>query len=369
MADKKGKPKSRGNGQGTAILAKNKKSWIAIVTVGKKLVDGKFYTVRKKKSGFPTKKAALAYCPKLLSEGQIDPAAKYTLQEVYEMWEEFYEDRVGASTMDDYKYAYKHFKPYHSIYIRSITPENLQECLDKCKSGKRTHQNMKVTAGLIWRYAVDHKIVDRDITRNLFIGRHESVKRDPLTDEEVEMFKSEIGKTRYAEYIYALCYLGFRPGELLKLHKDDLHEQEIDGKKVYYLVGGGKTQAGRDRIVVIPPQILDIVLARKKVEGTDFLFPQYVYSRKKPYNFVGFKQMSDEYLRDSVFKKLAKKFGMDEKKVPYCARHTYADKLDEAAGSDKSKAKLIGHKDYKFTEYKYQSTQIAALNEVAESIK
>ena len=366
---KKGKPKSRGNGQGTAILSKNKKSWIAVVTIGKKQIGNRIQTVRKKKSGFPTKKAALAYCPVLLAEGNIGSSARYTLQEVYEMWEKSYEDRVVKSTMDDYRYAYKHFEAFSSVYIDTITPENLQECLDKCKAGKRTHQNMKVTAGLIWRYAVDHRIIDRDITRNLFIGRHESVKRDPLTDEEVEMFKSEIGKTQYAEYIYALCYLGFRPGELLKLHKDDLHEQEIDGKKIYYLVGGGKTQAGRDRAVVIPPQILDMILVRKEVEGTNLLFPQYVYSRKKPYSFVGFKQMSDEYLRDSVFKKLAKKFGMDEKKVPYCARHTYADKLDDAAGSDKSKAKLIGHKDYKFTEDKYQSIQIAALNKVAESLK
>lgn len=369
MADKKGKPKGRGNGQGTAILAKNKKSWIAIVTVGKKVVDGKFYTVRKKKSGFPTKKAALAYCPTLLAEGHIDKHSRYTLQEVYEMWESYYEPRVGSSTMDNYRYAYKHFKSLHSIYIDSIEPENLQECMDKCKSGKRTHQNMKVTAGLIWAWAVDHKILDRDITRNLFIGHLESIKREPLTDEEVEMFKNAIGEEKYAEYIYCLCYLGFRPGELLELKKDSLHEEEIDGKKVYYFIGGKKTEAGRNRIVVIPSQILDIVLQRKEVEGTDLLFPQYVYSRKKPYDFIGFKQMTDEYLRDSIFKKMAKKFGIDSKKVPYCARHTYADKLEKAAGSDRSKAKLIGHKDYKFTKDKYQSTQIAALNEVAESIK
>lgn len=367
--DKKGKPKSRGNGQGTAILSKNKKSWIAIVTVGKKLVNGKFQTIRKKKSGFPTKKAALAYCPVLLAEGQVDKTARYTLQEVYEMWEKYYEPRVGESTMVDYKSAYKHFKEVHGIYMDIITPENLQECMDNCKAGKRTHQNMKCTVGLIWKYAVDHKIIDRDITRNLFIGHLESDKREPLTEEEVQMFKDAIGKEKYAEYIYCLCYLGFRPGELLELHKDALREKVIDDKTIYYLVGGKKTEAGRNRIVVVPSQILDIVLSREEVEGTDLLFPQYVYSRKKPYDFVGFKQMTDEYLRDSVFKKLAKKFGIDEKKVPYCARHTYADKLDKAAGSDKSKAKLIGHTDYSFTQHKYQSDNIADLNEVAESLE
>lgn len=366
---KKGKPKARGNGQGSAILSKNKKSWIAVVTIGKKVVNGKFYTIRKKKSGFPTKKAALAYCPTLLAEANVVKAAHYTLQEVYEMWEPYYEPRVDKSTMDNYRYAYKHFSNLQNIYIDAIEPEDLQECMDNCKSGKRTHQNMKCTAGLIWAYAVDHKIIDRDITRNLFIGHLESIKREPLTDDEVEMFKSEIGKTPYSEYIYCLCYLGFRPGELLELKKNDLHEKEIDDKKVYYFIGGKKTQAGRNRMVVIPSQILDIILERKNIEDTDLLFPQYVYNRKKPYEFLGFKQMSDEYLRDSVFKKLAKKFGIDPKKVPYCARHTYADKLEKAAGKEKDKARLIGHANWQFTQDKYQSTQIAALNEVIESIE
>ena len=365
MAEKKGKPKSRGNGQGTAILAKNKKSWISIVTIGKK--NG--IPVRKKKSGFPTKKAALAYCPTLLAEGHLDTTAKYTLDEVYKMWEPYYEPRVDESTMVCYKSAYKHFKALHPIYIKSITPENLQECMDECKAGKRTHQNMKCIAGLLWAYAVDHKLIDRDITRNLFIGHGESQQREPLTDEEVQIFKDNIGKIRYSEYIYCLCYLGFRPGELLELRKDSLHEETIDDKKIYYFVGGKKTQAGRNRKVVIPAQILDIVLGRLWIPGTDLLFPQYEFSRKKPYEFVKFKKMSDEYLRDSVFKKMALKFGIDEKKVPYCARHTYADKLEKAAGKDKDKAKLIGHSDFLFTQHKYQSTDIADLNTVVESIE
>jgi len=367
MTENKRKVKTRGNGQGTAILAKNKKSWVAVVTIGKNKITGKL--IRRSKSGFPTKRAALAYCPTLLAECNRTQKPKYTLHEVYEMWENYYESRVGASTMDNYKYAYKHFSKIQHVYISSIEPEDLQECMDKCTAGKRTHQNMKCTAGLIWAYAVDHKILDRDITRNLFIGKHETEQRDPITEDEVKKFKEEIGKTRYADYIYALCYLGFRPGELLELRKEDLHSQVIDKKTVYYLVGGKKTEAGRNRTVVVPSQVLDIVLQRLWVPGTDLLFPQYVFSRKKPYDFVGFKEMSDEYLRDSVFKKLAKKFDIDKKKVPYCARHTYADKLDKAAGTDKSKAKLIGHRDYDFTQHKYQSNNLADLNEVVKSIK
>ena len=362
---KKGKPKSRGNGQGTAILSANKKTWIAIYTDGAKLVDGKYKLNRKKKSGFATKKEALAYC---LNHNNTQ-SIPYTLAEVYEQWEQYYNSRVDNSTMVCYRSAYLHFHDLHNTRMDIITPEDLQACMDACPAGKRTHQNMKCVAGLLWAYAVDHKILDRDITRNLFIGHSESKKRDPLTEEEVLIFKNNIGKIRYCEYIYALCYLGFRPGELLELRKDNLHIEVKDEKKIYYFVAGKKTQAGRNRKVVIPVQILDIVLDRLWIPGTDLLFPQYEFNRKKPYDFVRFKQMSDEYLRDSVFKKIAAKYGIDKEKVPYCARHTYADKLDKAAGSDKSKAKLIGHSDYQFTQHQYQSDNIEDLNKVAESLE
>ena len=365
---KKGKSKSRGNGQGTAILAPNKKSWIAIVTVGKSLHNGVYKLQRKKKSGFPTKKDALAYCMSY-DRASLEQKPRLTLQEVYNQWEPFYSPRIDASTMVCYKSAYKHFSDIHGVYMDIITPENLQDCLDDCPSGKRTHQNMKCVAGLLWAYAVDHKIIDRDITRNLFIGHGESEQREPLTEEEVEIFKNEINNTRYAEYIYALCYLGFRPGELLELKKSDFHIQIKNGKTIYYFIAGKKTQAGRNRIVVIPNQILDIIIERLWIPGTDLLFPQYVFSRKKPYDFIEFKEMSDAYLRDSVFKKIAAEHNIDSKKVPYCARHTYADKLDKAAGSDKNKAELIGHQSYEFTQSKYQSKDIDGLNEVVQSLE
>ena len=365
-----GKPKARGNGQGTAILSKNKKSWTAVVTIRSEIKDGKYRLIRKKKSGFPTKRAALEACALLAAQANApkEKRARYTLKEVYAMWEAYYSPRVDESTMVCYSSAYKHFSEIHDIYIDLIEPENLQSCMDACPAGKRTHQNMKVTAGLIWAYAVDHKIIDRDITRNLFIGKLESKQRESLTDKEVDIFKQSIGKERYAEYVYCLCYLGFRPGELLELKKSALHSKEIDNKTVYYLVGGKKTQAGRNRMVIVPAQILDIVLSRLYVPGTDYLFPQYVFSRKKPYKFLMFKEMSDEFLRDA-FKKIANKHGIKDTKVPYSARHTYADKLGKAEGSDKDKAKLIGHTDFKFTQDKYMSTDIAGLNAVVESIK
>ena len=236
--------------------------------------------------------------------------------------------------------------------------------MDDCKAGKRTHQNMKVVAGLLWKYAMDHEYTQRNIAENLYIGKGQSVQREPLTEDEVEAFRKAIGKERYAEYIYCLCYLGFRPGEFLSLRKE--HFKIIDGIEV--LINGSKTEAGKDRIVVIPPQIIDIIRDRLFIPGTDLLFPMYRMTRKTDI-LREFKPMTDEYLNKHVFKPLSERLGIAPGKVPYSARHTYSDKLKAAEGSDKAKAGLMGHTDYAFTQSHYQSTEMDELIAVAATIK
>ena len=61
--------------------------------------------------------------------------------------------------------------------------------------------------------------------------------------------------------------------------------------------------------------------------------------------------------------------GIAEGKVPYCARHTYADKLKKANGDTMAKAALMGHTDYAFTQRAYQSVTEKDLKQIASSIR
>ena len=356
------KIKNRGNGQGCAFRSPNGKSWTALQTVYNP------FRKTKKKSGFPSKAAALAYCPVLRSE-LLNNAPKMepkTLDQVYKEWEPWYEHRVKS--MSGYKAAYAHFHALHNRLIDSITAGELQACMDACEAGKRTHQMMKVVSGLLWGFAFDRKYVERKITENLYTGKGAIIKREALDKNEVETIRKAIGKHRYAEYIYCLCYLGFRPGEMLELKKSQLREE----KGIWYLVEGKKTEAGRDRIVPIPDRILPYVISRTYVPGTDLLFPRYIFtkiSKKRPSSvFLGFKQMTDAYFREMVFKPMMEDLGIAAGKVPYCARHTYADLLKNAVGDDRDKAALIGHSDYTFTQTKYQSTNLDELNNITKNL-
>ena len=374
MNDRKQRVKSRGNGQGTAYKRGN--SWTACVTVGWILPEDPSkpkVPVRKTKGGFKTKKEAINYCPVLLKS--TEGLNRMTLQETWNAWSEMYADRVIPSTLGCYRAAYNYFAPLHGTYMDLITADDLQKCMDDCPAGHRTHQNMKCVAGLLWGYAFDHNAVLKDITGNLYIGKGSSVQRDPIDIAEVKAIYKSIGQLRYAEYIYCLCFLGFRPGEMLELKKNMLHYAVIPAdddnpeRYVWYFVNGKKTPAGKDRIVIVPDQILEIVLSRLFIPGTEFVFPMYCFSRKKGGPLIRFKQMSHDYFNKHVFKPIMIALGFSSAKVPYCARHTYADMLKKATGSDKDKAAMFGHSNYLFTQDKYQSTHLLELKSIVDSFK
>ena len=371
---KKRKLKSRGNGQGTVYQRPGETTWTVEVVTGWRFVDGDpskpKRPVRKKKGGFKTKKAALDYVPTL--QGKTKDQVRMTMEEVYLAWKSSYEKRIDSSTMGCYISAFKHFREFHGVYMNQITSENLQACMDACTAGKRTHQNMRTIAGLLWRYAIDKNVIDKDITRTLYTGKGKSVQREALTEKEEETIFNAIGKIRYAEYVYCLIWLGYRPGEFLQLKKSQLFCANLADKPkdntipVWYFVNGMKTDAGRDRIVVVPDKILPYILERTYIPGTDLIFPQYQFDRKKE-KLLYFKQMTDAYFREFVFKPMMKQLGIAEGKVPYGARHSYANKLKNAKGTDADKARLVGHSDYAFTQSAYQTSSLAELKAIVDS--
>ena len=95
MSEYKRKPKSRGNGQGTAYKRGN--TWTAQVVVGWK--NG--CPVKRTKGGFATKRDAINYCPTLLA----NPGAKKTkkLNDYWEYYEENDYSRLSSSQKTSYK--------------------------------------------------------------------------------------------------------------------------------------------------------------------------------------------------------------------------------------------------------------------------
>lgn len=338
----------RPNGSGNVY--KRGRTWTARCVDHYKPADNAvgFRPVWKTKGGFATKREAMAYLPELIRSVRNEHPAQ-PFKAVFDAWQASYEGRIGASTMAGYVAAFQHFAVLHHVKIDSISATDLQRCLDDCPRGKRTKQMMKVVAGLVCKYAMDDNQITRNPAANLYVGKDETAHYAPLTEEELASV--EASGLPYAEYVVAMCYLGHRPAEFFALRKSDLHQEGA----IWYLVGGIKTDAGKDRAVTVPPRIMPIIHARIAVEDTELLFPRE--DHKRDGSFAGYSQMPVQYFRTHIWAPMMAALGL-EGRVPYATRHTYANKIKRATGDEKDKAGLMGHASYDTTREHYQTTSL-----------
>ena len=347
------RPKVRGNGQGTAY--RRGRTWTACITIGWKTTPtGHAQAVRRTKGGFSTKREALAYCQQLKAAPKDKP--KLTLQQVYDAWLPAHEARVSKSTMDCYRAAFKYFDDLRYRLIADIDVDELQECLDACPRARRTRENMKAVIGLLYKYAIPRHQATMNLAEYLHTGDNDKSTRPPFSPEQVERIRQRIGITPYADVVYVLIYTGFRPAELFSLTKDSYR----DG----VLYGGIKTEAGKDRAVPVSPKVLPII-EEHVTNCHGFLFPR-----------ENGEQMTVAYFRDYCFYPVLAAAGIQPIPTadrpayytPYSCRHTFANLLKGASGSDVDKAKLIGHADYTTTKKMYQSAELEAMRKIIEEL-
>jgi integrase len=239
----------------------------------------------------------------------------------------------------------------------SIGLDDLQECMDNCAKGKRTHENMKTLGTLLYKYALPRHISDMNYAQYLNTGDGTKTTRPAFSPEQVETIKNAIGAVYGADYIYCLIYLGFRPGEMLELERDD-----YDAKEKAF-IGGFKTEAGTDRPVTISPKILPII-QELVMKADPYIFPRPEGT-----------QMNDDYFREQLFYPAMAALGFQpmptvgEKStyVPYCCRHTFANLMKNVQGSDTDKAALMGHADASMTK-KYQSADYASIRAITDKL-
>ena len=380
----------RPNGAGTA--RQRGKTWTAIYHAGHIVVDGKQRPDEITLGGFLKKSAALDFVPVLKASAKIpkaernaalnqakqlptitdalkhietykrrSPTEDITFKALYERWLPFYEPRCDKSTMSGHRAALAYFKDLWQLPFAQLSADDLQDCIDACPKGRRTQENMKSLGKRLYEYAIGRALVDRNYASYVYISKDGNRRRPPLKVEHVELIRSQIGRYPLAEYVYCLCYLGFRPNEMLQLTKDAYHSE--DG--VEYLIGGFKTDAGTDRAVTIAPQIAPIVRRLADAPGL-YLFPG-----------PDGEKIDDEYFREKVFYPLLAHLKIQDLPtkdnpatyVPYSCRHYFSDLLKYADGADTDKAALMGHTEYETTKRLYQSADLKAMQRITNSFQ
>lgn len=350
-AEKSIRVKHRGNGTGCVYKANGK--WAAEITKGYKIENDKRQRVIAKKYGFKTKKEALEYLTVL--KGQQGREKNITWQQLYDLWLPTH--RAGPSTMACYKSAEKYFSLVAFRKMKDIDIDDLQECMDDCPKGKRTRQLMKTLSGLLYKYAVPRDYAKRNLSEYLTVSGESSASRSSFSSDQIELIRRAVDVIPYADYIYCMCYLGFRPSEFLALDVKDYD------RKNKTLTGGAKTEAGKNRIVTISPKIQPIIdrLVKNRIAGALFCG-----ENGDPILY--------DHFRDDIFYPTLDKIGIENpiengrhKFSPHTCRHTFATLMKNIDAADKDKLELIGHTSTEMLRY-YQDVNIQDLRKITDLI-
>lgn len=341
--------RKRGNGEGTVFKAKNG-SWSVEVTIGWDDEDGKLIRRARRKTGFATKNEAIAHIP-LMRQDLPKQDLNVKFKDLYKKWMDRHSEKVSKSTINCYKSAYKYFSSLYYVEIAKIRTEHLQKCIDECPHGTRTRENMKALGTSLWRYAMEHDIVDRNYAEYLYVKKEESAEKIAFSREQLDTMWANVDAVPNIKYVLVLCYTGMRLSEMLEAMTDNYDPEEG------YFITGVKTDAGKNRVITISPKIRPFF--------EDFAKGKYLFFKDK---------MAPKKFRKELFYSALQALNMDPLDeegdhifTPHCCRHTFATLMKNVNAPATDKQKLIGHAKFEMTAH-YTHTDIDSLKAITDNL-
>lgn len=332
----------REHGSGTVYQDKRyKKPWIACAP------SSKYGKGRQYIGSYATRNEARAALEDYIKNGRPD-LYNATLADIYDMWSKTHYNSVSYSAVKLYTSMWKRFKDVQDMPARDIRTAHIQEIVNAATS-KSAADIIKAMATMLCKCAMENDIVQKNYAEFVKIPKFEKKEKRIFTDKEIKALWKH-SKRKSVQVVLFMIYTGFRVGEMLKLTVEDIHLSEG------YIIGGEKTEAGKNRIVPIPPNIPELkefVRQWCSSVGSGKLFP-----------------MRRERFREDIFDDALEAAHIDpEGLTPHSTRHTFAS-LSSAAGiKPESLQKIIGHANYATTAEVYIHQDITKLIEEMRKIK
>lgn len=332
QAQEKRKALKRANGTGTVykLQGRRKRPWVAAKN---KVIIGYF----------ETKTAALDALSRLAGRS-LDERYNMTFSDVFEAWKVEHYKEITAAGKQSYNRAYDVFEPIHGKKFRDLRTSDFQTVLNPYMG--QSHSTVSKHKQLITQMSA-WAIREELITTNFaaFVKLPENVKKEKeiFSDADIEKLKTDGSEA--AKIVLMLIYTGMRIGELFSLPLENYHGN--------YVIGGEKTEAGRNRVIPIRP------------EGRTYF--EYFASRADgPLLLSGYsgQRVLANYRRRDYYP-LLESLGI-ERKTPHATRHTYASRARKDGMPPEILQKILGHADYSTTANIYLHTDIDELIKAVE---
>ena len=349
---RKGKKKmaKRENGSGSIVRRKlaNGTKYVAYAPAKYEIIDGRIQAIRQKVGSFDKKAEARAALDDYLKH----PTSKYnyTLRQIYDEWASFAFADIKHQTKTNYTTCWDKIcacpePKIQDKLIREITTGEIRRVLDYYapKLSKSYITKIKALFTQLYDYALENNVVDRNYASLVRLPKMEESKVRAFTDMEFSVLTKNWASVPGGDACYVLCYTGWRVSEFCELTR---FSYDPNAKT---LRGGLKTDAGRDRIVPVHPNIQPIV-ERWYNASQGALYPR---KNGKPHT-------KDSFLR-TVWRPCMEALGLPDDLTPHSARHTCGTRMSAAGVPAEDIQRIMGHADYSVTANTYINQDVNAL--------
>lgn len=320
--------------------------------------------------------ATRAEAVEALASYNLAPTKKIrsTFSMLYNEWQAINFKKLSKSMQDCYSAAYKKLQPLHNQIFKEIRTADMQKVIDYYEdeyyeldnSGRplldkngnpkiraplsySSIHHMKVLLGLVYAYAMQNDIINKDYSKFVVISTEKSPEKQAFSDLEVKKIEDAAkAGVEYADLILIMCYTGYRISEFLGLTKFNYNkEQQV------FSGGGNKTEAGRNKIVPIHPKISPYIEKHLQKDGETI----FCKADGKPFLTKNF--------RDRVYYPTIEKIGI-RPLSPHATRRTFATRAAAAGIRPEDLIRMMGHTDYKIdTESYIKQESKTLLNAIA----
>ena len=274
-----------------------------------------------------------------------------TLKDLYNEWSKGRYPKLSKSTVDSYSAAWNYLSKLGEEKVKDLKTSHIQNIINEMVKQGLSHSSchkVKTLAGILFKYAMSDDIVDKNYAEMVELPSKDTKKKEIFTDLEIKAIEELAPNDPWANTILILIYTGMRVGELLTLTKFNIDIENM------IIIGGIKTDAGKDRIIPIHSKIQSYI---KYWHNTN---SEYLINREG-------KKVSINYYRTDLYYPTLEKTGA-RKLSPHTCRHTFASLMARAKVDTKSIQEIIGHADYSTTANIYTHLDIKELKEAIEQI-
>lgn len=262
-----------------------------------------------------------------LSGKDLTERYNMTFEDVYNEWKKEHYRDVGPSAQVSYDHAYKIFSELKDRKFRSLRTADYQAIIDNHANKKNsTVSKYKQLITQMSTWAIREDIITTNYASYVKIPELKKVEKSIFTDEDIEKLRKD--NSEAAMIVLMLIYTGMRISELFELPIAACYDKHV--------IGGEKTEAGRNRVIPIRPEGRKYFEYFKAKASGELLLSGYD-GDKIASNF-----------RKRQYYPLLERLGI-EKKNPHCTRHTFTTWAVNNGVKPETLQKILGHTKYETT--------------------